>query len=138
MLKHAFAFVMGLTLSVGLIGCGPQKTSDEDVQVLTINDYDELRAGKRNVVLLVDVRPKRDYEAGYLPGAVNVPLPEIVSNMPQLGSATHLVAYSQGGIEDTGLGRAGAKKLIAFGYKNVYELRGGAAAWEAEGRKLVK
>ena len=123
-------------MSLLLIGCGPQKTSDKDVQTLTIKEYDELRGGKRNVVVLIDARPKGDYESGYIPGAINIPLPDMIANDPRLAEATHLVSYGGSWISD--IGRVGAKKLIVLKYQNVYELRGGTDAWEAEGRKLVK
>ena len=51
--------------------------------MVAVISYDELRARLRDPALtLVDVLPHDSFEAGHLPGAVNLPLDELESRAP--------------------------------------------------------
>lgn len=140
-----------VAVAMSLVACGgPPKTDDTDIVVLQYDDLLELMANPnrpRNSglldafkkkgegrTLLVDVRKPEKYQEGHIPGAVNIPLPELEASAPQLGEATAIVVYA-GGWTDY-LSPAGAKKLLALGYKNVYEFRGGMELWQAEGGRV--
>lgn len=58
---------------------------------------DELleRADSGDVVIL-DVRPSEEYEAGHIPGAISVPLAELKGRMASLPPAATVVAYCRG------------------------------------------
>jgi len=60
-------------------------------------DREELleRAGQGEVVVL-DVRPREEYEAGHIPGAVSVPLKELRQRMASLPKGAEIVAYCRG------------------------------------------
>jgi rhodanese-related sulfurtransferase len=60
-------------------------------------DREELleRAGQGDVVVL-DVRPREEYEAGHIPGAVSVPLKELRQRMASLPKGAEIVAYCRG------------------------------------------
>lgn len=45
---------------------------------------------------LVDVRPLSEYESGHLPGAVHVPLGDLVDRLDTLPEGTEVVAYCRG------------------------------------------
>lgn len=45
---------------------------------------------------LIDVRPKREYDSGHVPGALNVPLAELAERMAELPKDTPIVAYCRG------------------------------------------
>lgn len=47
-------------------------------------------------VLVIDVRPRLEFEAGHLPGAVNIPLEELAGRISELDQATTVVAYCRG------------------------------------------
>ncbi|MFB6262909.1 MAG: ArsR/SmtB family transcription factor [Bradymonadaceae bacterium] len=47
-------------------------------------------------VTLIDVRPREEYEAGHLPGAVSVPLEELEERIDELPSDEEIVAYCRG------------------------------------------
>jgi len=47
-------------------------------------------------VLVLDVRPTEEYEAGHIPGAMSVPLDELESRLAALPSEAEIVAYCRG------------------------------------------
>ncbi len=69
------------------------KVKDE-LESVPIDDLVErARAG---LVTIVDVRPVEEYRAGHVPGAINVPLAKIESNINRLLDANEIVAYCLG------------------------------------------
>jgi rhodanese-related sulfurtransferase/DNA-binding transcriptional ArsR family regulator len=53
------------------------------------------RAEHEQIVVL-DVRPKHEYEAGHIPGAASVPLEELQDRLATLHPRTEIVAYCRG------------------------------------------
>lgn len=53
------------------------------------------RAGEGDVIVL-DVRPREEYEAGHIPGAVSVPLADLRGRMASLPAGAEIVAYCRG------------------------------------------
>ena len=58
---------------------------------------DELlsRAGDGGVIVL-DVRPREEYEAGHIPGAISIPLADLKGRMASLPRGAEIVAYCRG------------------------------------------
>lgn len=50
----------------------------------------------RGDVVVADVRPRLEFEAGHLPGAVNIPLDELSDRLGELDPDTPVVAYCRG------------------------------------------
>src|SRR5438132_9167139 len=58
---------------------------------------DELRKlTRRGAVTVVDVRPPEEYAAGHLPGALNLPLPQLAKQLHKLPANREIVAYCRG------------------------------------------
>ncbi len=53
------------------------------------------RIRKKDVTLL-DVRPKEEFEAGHLPGALSIPLPELRRKLAAIPKSREIVAYCRG------------------------------------------
>lgn len=47
-------------------------------------------------IVLVDVRPHEEYEAGHIPGAINIPLAELADRLAELPADRDIVAYCRG------------------------------------------
>jgi len=65
--------------------------------VLEAVRIDELvdRLTSRNIVLL-DVRPAREYDDGHIPDAINVPVEEVTSQLKKLSKSKQYIAYCRG------------------------------------------
>ncbi len=110
-------------------------TSDKDIKTITTSELRGLQAKEKDRVALVDVRPVAKHEAGHIPGSINIALPDIVEGDRRLGNAKVIVVYGSG-YQDY-LSPAAAKRLMALGYKNVHDYRGGVELWQDDGGKLV-
>jgi rhodanese-related sulfurtransferase/DNA-binding transcriptional ArsR family regulator len=93
-----------------------------------------LRRVRGGEVVLVDVRPREEYLAGHLPGAVNIPPDELEVHLTDLPADREIVAYCRGPYclysvkAVTALRRAGyrASRLAA-----------GLPDWRAEGHPVA-
>ncbi|HZJ49648.1 MAG TPA: metalloregulator ArsR/SmtB family transcription factor [Actinomycetota bacterium] len=47
-------------------------------------------------VVVLDVRPAEEYEAGHIPGAISVPFPELENRLAELPEGAEVVAYCRG------------------------------------------
>lgn len=55
-----------------------------------------LDAIKRGEMVIVDVRPVEEYEAGHLPGAISIPLSELEQRLTELPKGRDIVTYCRG------------------------------------------
>jgi rhodanese-related sulfurtransferase len=86
--------------------------------------------GKSGVIFL-DVREPKEYKAGHVPGAMNIPrgLVEFQITEKIKDKNTQIIVYCKTG------GRAclSGSNLIKMGYKNVKNMDGGWEAWSKKG-----
>lgn len=84
---------------------------------------------KEEGYILLDVRTKGEYESGYIPGAINIPLSDIdekiISFLPDKSQI--ILVYCRSGNRS----REASDKLSKLGYSNVLEI-GGINAWKGE------
>lgn len=130
------ATLLALSLMLVSLACNATpKTSDKDLEVIDLEKLSALLSNGKETAILIDVRSTAQYEAGHILGSINIPLPKIVAHDPQLAQAQHLIVYGDGWTNI--LSPAAAKKLLALGYTNVYDFRGGLELWRSEGRTVV-
>ncbi|MEV4729936.1 metalloregulator ArsR/SmtB family transcription factor [Saccharopolyspora sp. NPDC049426] len=55
-----------------------------------------LRRAESGDVVVLDVRPREEYEAGHIPGAVSVPLEELADRLGDIPADQEVVAYCRG------------------------------------------
>jgi len=51
---------------------------------------------KQDLVTVLDVRPKEEFKAGHVQGAINVPMDELEQHLKQLNPSQEIVAYCRG------------------------------------------
>jgi len=54
------------------------------------------RLMREDGVTVIDVRPRDEYEAGHIPGAISIPVPELKRRMEELPKAKEVIAYCRG------------------------------------------
>jgi rhodanese-related sulfurtransferase len=86
--------------------------------------------------LLLDVRDAKDYEAGHIIDARNIPAAEVASRAESLKKFKEkpVIVYCDGGFTSAGAARA----LRASGFTKVVTLNGGLNSWRQENLPLVK
>jgi rhodanese-related sulfurtransferase len=77
---------------------------------------------------LVDVRADHEWEAGHLPGAVHIALPELPARAEEIDKDRPVILYCRGGNRSA----MAATALTEAGYDAV-KLSEGAVGWEEEG-----
>jgi rhodanese-related sulfurtransferase len=105
------------------------------VRTLPANELDRARASAE-VPLLLDVRTTEEYEAGHIPGAVNVPVQELERRLEELRPY-----QDRGVITYCRSGRRAAQAneiLLGGGFRDVLHLEGDFSGWAAEGRPIER
>jgi adenylyltransferase/sulfurtransferase len=75
--------------------------------------------------ILIDVRAPQEYEAGHIPGAVSIPLGEILFHLHEFTWADDIVVYSGA----DGRAQTAAETLLGFNFRRTRVLAGGFPAW---------
>lgn len=112
-----------------------QYLGEEDgIEELTKEDLWQ-RLKRKDKLVILDVRPREEYEAGHIPGAVSIPLGELKKRIKELPKTKQIVAYCRGPL--CALAPEAARYLKSKGYK-VKRLAEGAPDWETAGLPLSR
>jgi rhodanese-related sulfurtransferase len=86
--------------------------------------------------LVLDVRDAKDYAAGHLPRARHIPLKELAGRLGELAKFKEKPVI----VTDKSGTRAGmaCRFLRRSGFSNVFQLKGGVAAWQAASLPVEK
>jgi rhodanese-related sulfurtransferase/rubrerythrin len=82
----------------------------------------------RDSYQILDVRQPKEYEQGHLAGALLMPVKEVTTRLAELNRDAPLLVYCHSGVRS----KAASQLLLAEGFKDVYNLSGGIAAWKGE------
>ncbi len=99
----------------------------------TVVSRDEVREFLKGKAVLLDVRSRREFEAGHLRGAINIPIDELSDRLTELPRDYRVVTYCRGPyclVADEA-----AELLRANGFE-VARLEGGWPEWQSEGRPV--
>jgi rhodanese-related sulfurtransferase len=104
--------------------------------VKDVNNVEATQLINRRNAVLLDVREPKEFEGGRLPSAIHIPLSQLAGRVSELAKLTArpIVAYC-----DTGRrSRMAAGALEKAGFKEIYTLQGGIAAWKKDGLPVEK
>lgn len=85
--------------------------------------------------VVVDVRPRLEYETGHITGARSIPLDELDEALQELPADSDIIAYCRGPF--CVFADEAVRKLRAAGY-HARRLEGGYPEWEREGRPVTR
>ncbi len=125
--RIACALLAALALAV--ISCGESRPTDQAQPMEPAELAERIREGSAPFVL--DVRSRREYAAGHIPGAVNIPIRQLPDRLDELDGdkSAEVVVYCQ-----TGPRADSAVQVLArAGYTNVRDLEGHMRAWQRAG-----
>jgi rhodanese-related sulfurtransferase len=99
------------------------KVSPGELQAMIAAEVDDFT--------VVDVRDPAEYDAGHIPGAVNIPVATFASRSGQLDKKKKIIVYCNSGNRSY----LAYRKLQKLSYKKIYQAL--FADWQATGMKLV-
>ena len=99
----------------------------------TVPRGDVARLIRGENALLLDVRPRTEFEAGHLRGAVNIPIDELGARVDELPRGRKIITYCRG--EYCLFADEAAELLQSHGF-DVVRLEGGWPEWQSEGRPV--
>ena len=106
-------------------------------QAAGIENVDRQTLGSRlrsSEAILIDVRPREEYVAGHLAGAVSMPLGELAARLKELEKGQEVVAYCRG---PYCMLSADAVRLLSRRGFRAKRLEDGVLEWRAAGLKVV-
>jgi rhodanese-related sulfurtransferase len=95
-----------------------------------VDDDELVRRVRAGAVTLIDVRPAEEFEAGHLPHAVSIPLPELKKRLRELPRKREVVAYCRGPYCVMALDAV--ETLRQHGFR-AHRLEQGVVEWRAAG-----
>jgi len=84
-------------------------------------------------VTVLDVRPREEYEAGHIPGAVSIPLDELADRLAELPDGLDVVAYCRGAY--CVMAPEAVRLLVRRG-RRAQRLSTGMLEWRLDGRPV--
>jgi phage shock protein E len=98
------------------------------------DEFEKLWQDKKGIVL--DVRTTKEYDAGHIPGAVNIDInsPTFDKQISDLDKSQTYLVHCASGIRSV---RA-CEKMTRQDFKNLINLEGGLKAWQKAGKPVEK
>jgi rhodanese-related sulfurtransferase len=99
-----------------------------------VDEFEKMWKGKAGVVL--DVRTTKEYQAGHIPGAVNIDVnaADFDKKVAELDKGRTYLVHCASGVRSV---RA-CEKMNRMDFKELINLQGGMKAWEKTGKEVEK
>ena len=113
-------------LMVALLSLSCQSQQDPKIKVLSVTEFKAALSNDK--VQLVDVRTSLEFAQGAIPGAVNIDVTDdsFDRSIIQLDKTKPVYIYCRSG----GRSQTAAQKMIALGFTEIIDLRGGFMQWK--------
>ena len=118
-------------------GLASSKNSTINPQFIEQDDY--IAFSEKSDTVVIDVRTPREFTAGYIPGAINIPHRDIINGSANLQAYKdkNIVFYCHTGVR-VNIVKRYLEKTPALQPEKIYHLRGDYRAWQARGRTIIK
>jgi len=130
--------LIGLILLIGLMAAEKPATAPATRPAgrrdVGVEEFERLWKDKKGMVL--DVRTPKEFEAGHIPGAVNIDVnsPEFDKKVAELDKDKLYLVHCASGVRSV---RA-CEKMNRLDFKQLINLQGGIKAWEKAGKPVEK
>jgi len=91
---------------------------------ISVEKVHEMLESNPEQIILLDVRTEGEYNAEYIPGAINIPLSDLENRIDELDSSKAIIVYCKTGSRS----RTASETLAQRGFI-VYNMEGGINAW---------
>ena len=130
--------LIGLILLIGLMAAEKPATAPATRPAgrrdVGVEEFERLWKDKKGMVL--DVRTPKEFEAGHIPGAVNIDVnsPEFDKKVAELDKDKTYLVHCASGVRSV---RA-CERMNRLDFKQLINLQGGIKAWEKAGKPVEK
>jgi rhodanese-related sulfurtransferase len=125
------AFALNASTALAKDMTAKELVEEASKNVTTISVADAKALFDKGGVLFLDCRTEKEFKAGHVPGAMNIPRGllefQIASKVPDKNAS--IVMYCKSG----GRGCLACESIGKMGYKNVKNMEGGWKAWSKAG-----
>lgn len=104
--------------------CNPKHAKEK---VLEVEPKTAKELISKNEIQIIDVRDPFEFEAGNI-GGINIPLSDLGNHIPSLSKSDKLLLLCRSGSRS----QKAQAKLMANGFENVFNLKGGLVQWRKE------
>ena len=127
--SRALIFVSVLLLlcsSLAYAELTPHLSAASDYINIDVEEAHEMLEKNPEQIILLDVRTEGEYDAEYIPEAINIPKNVLESRLDELDSSKTIIVYCKSG----GRTRTASDILAQHGFAKVYNMLGGINAWK--------
>ena len=128
--------LVALFLASGVMLLWPEISKISGGGGAQIGTLEATRLMNQGPSLILDVRDEKEFAAGHLPRARHIPLKDLAGRLNEIGKFKDKPVI----VTDRGGTRAGAacRFLKRSGFSNVFQLKGGLAAWQQASLPIEK
>ena len=125
--------IAAILMVMALLGAAPA-TKPAGRQDVGVDEFEKLWKEKKGVVL--DVRTEKEFQAGHIPGAVNIDVNagDFEKKIAALEKDKTYLVHCASGVRSV---RA-CEKMNRMDFKQLFNLQGGIKAWEKAGKPIEK
>ena len=129
------------SFQAGGVTCSEAEAAKQQPTLIDTEQLQELLAGTAKP-LLVDVRPAKEFAAGRISGAINIPVDDMPTKWSTLPKGRVIIFYESGRSagDICASGRAAGRILLEHGYRfdQVKVYQDGLTGWEKAGLSTIK
>lgn len=92
------------------------------VKSITAEEFKELM---KSDVLIIDIRVRKEFKKGFIPGAINIPYSQVEKKVHTLHNTKPVLLYCPIGVYTKKLRHV----FLEAGFKEIYDLKGGLKKW---------
>ena len=124
MIKRTYLGIAGLVFALALSSAAAAVTGYADITAFEL--HQRIADPSDTGYVILDIREKSMYDAGHIPGAINIPLKELGYRLFVLDKTKDIIVYCDIGVRS----KIACQILVNAGFKDVYNLTNGIKAWD--------
>ena len=125
---------MLMVLIATVSGCVSTTRQPEKAQIVDVSVQQGKEMIDRGEVFILDVRTREEYDAGHIRGSALIPVQELDKRLNEIPRDKKILVYCRTGHRSV----TASEILVNNGFKEVYNMKGGIAAWTGAGYETVK
>lgn len=136
-MKNSLRIGLIILISILNLYCSnnKQNNSQKDLGSISVVSPQDFKLKSVNQTI-IDIRTPGEYKSGHIEGAININLfdNDFLNQLSKYDKEQPIFIYCRSGNRTS----TASKKMTNFGFKLVYDLKGGIKNWSRSNNKIVK